>query len=904
MNHNKISYNQDQAYTIYKTNKRLNLFSVLIKLLTNDFCLLMTLSFNTHRRLTDFLVSFAHAELHLENFRKNLAENPDFEPYTAFQKLDQFSLGYLRISDFSTFLSKFGHSVQEKDIEIFFRNYDFNNDMRMNYTDFLEAVLPSTDEVLRQSAARRHTYHLNPTQLGGKAESQLAELLLEEVNVYRTLEATKIELIRCLDWDVHAAFKAIDNTRNGCIEAGVLVEFLEKNSKMTQEEIQPFFRKIDRDLDGKLSYTEFVEIFHPLEKYYKTSEYYRKLSESTRKALFEIGFEEKLTINADKSAIPKDTSSYFTPDASSKYVAYDLAGLISQEKSTRPKNESPAFHSQSPGDDTHPGEDSPLQSKSYTESIQKIYSEQSFSKSVQNLPQKEDSRAALDQTAPRDKTYVPKIPTEKALKRSTRISPKAEDYIHDIVKSSLLHTQQKKQQKDRHGEIYQQGFENLRGNSNGILMAETGTQGNQQRLIQKKLEFDHDTQKAPHEDTNTDDISFRQNHFWAGHESNLNRMHQNAEEPRNRQLASSQNESYVPQNSFESKHFAVSRKLNTSKGSNASQKPVWMPVGPVIKRAPEKLLERSSSPSRVSSHMSANESLHAFAWQNGLSSEASYQRQSQSPDKAQRTSQKSDGTHDLEILKEIDSKRIPTQSKGSRDSFRKDERPYTMRASEEQYFMKVLKDIIELERAFEKAKIDLVRQEDFTPLVAYLEIFSEEGQVLCSRFKFRDVIESYRLNISPVEIGLLFSSFDRDRDDNFSLHDFEALIYPSDPKYVKKLENRKPSQTISSATHHKILEWLKVVAATELGVERIRHRIAKRLLFSFDEAFGALDGGKNGYLLAQDIQNFLGYNGVKVDLFEASWVISQLDLDRDGRVSHEEFQEGLTPKLNLDLRNK
>ena len=62
------------------------------------------LSIETEARIADFIKIAARYENHIEIVRQVLAEQPRFEPYALFRRLDYNKNGYLTLNDFYQFL--------------------------------------------------------------------------------------------------------------------------------------------------------------------------------------------------------------------------------------------------------------------------------------------------------------------------------------------------------------------------------------------------------------------------------------------------------------------------------------------------------------------------------------------------------------------------------------------------------------------------------------------------------------------------------------------------------------------------------------------------------------------------------------------------------------------------------
>jgi hypothetical protein len=62
------------------------------------------LSVSTERVLGNLLFQVGEGERRVETVRQALAEQPDFDPYSAFNRIDKFGNGFVSLSDLSDFL--------------------------------------------------------------------------------------------------------------------------------------------------------------------------------------------------------------------------------------------------------------------------------------------------------------------------------------------------------------------------------------------------------------------------------------------------------------------------------------------------------------------------------------------------------------------------------------------------------------------------------------------------------------------------------------------------------------------------------------------------------------------------------------------------------------------------------
>ena len=95
------------------------------------------LSYETERRLKDYLVAVGDGESRLEFKRQTLAQHYAFQPYDAFQRLDRDRNSYVSSYELSTFLrDNRVYTVSESECQKLVKFFDSDEDGRLSYTDF------------------------------------------------------------------------------------------------------------------------------------------------------------------------------------------------------------------------------------------------------------------------------------------------------------------------------------------------------------------------------------------------------------------------------------------------------------------------------------------------------------------------------------------------------------------------------------------------------------------------------------------------------------------------------------------------------------------------------------------------------------------------------------------------
>lgn len=226
----------------------------------------------TENKLAQLLKSIADGEKEIEVTRQVVAEQREFEPYTAFKRIDRDGNSQLTVYEVIDFLRDNDLIVLERDIHNLFKIYDENKDGRLSYSEFLNLVLPKTSPSLRQLCTQRESYYVSRYEtLPYEVEWALARVFDKEINYARKIELLKEDLALRYDFNLLDAYKLIDEDRTGAVDLDAIYIFLKRNHIVTSEsDILALLRRADTDNDGKLTYSEFADAITPADPYTKS----------------------------------------------------------------------------------------------------------------------------------------------------------------------------------------------------------------------------------------------------------------------------------------------------------------------------------------------------------------------------------------------------------------------------------------------------------------------------------------------------------------------------------------------------------------------------------------------------------------------------------------------------------
>jgi hypothetical protein len=89
-------------------------------------------------KLKEIFVYYAEQEIAIEKIRQILAAMRDFEPYTAFKRIDRNNEGFIDAQALTHFQRENGfRELEPQDFKTLINYFDLDQDKCLNYHDFL-----------------------------------------------------------------------------------------------------------------------------------------------------------------------------------------------------------------------------------------------------------------------------------------------------------------------------------------------------------------------------------------------------------------------------------------------------------------------------------------------------------------------------------------------------------------------------------------------------------------------------------------------------------------------------------------------------------------------------------------------------------------------------------------------
>ncbi len=136
------------------------------------------LSYQVSGKLGALLLSVSAGEQEIEIYRQNVCKFKDLEPYAAYQRIERRKGGFITAKGIVNFLADNKIYYSEEQCGIFIQRFDLDRDQELSFSEFLNALLPFENPLLRTTTSQRANYRVTVKQyLPTKIEEALAQLI-------------------------------------------------------------------------------------------------------------------------------------------------------------------------------------------------------------------------------------------------------------------------------------------------------------------------------------------------------------------------------------------------------------------------------------------------------------------------------------------------------------------------------------------------------------------------------------------------------------------------------------------------------------------------------------------------------------------------------------------------------
>ena len=212
------------------------------------------------------LKEYIDLEGKLERAKTNLALRYDFNLFDAFRIFDSYSSGYFVLSDFRLALQDLGIFATYEELSLFFTRYDTDKDGRIRFSEFAEAFLPR-DSLSASRLNGRGSNHVRPpfypsrdSCFGAPTSFEFKDLLRTHFRVELAAEDLRQRLRRVPLFSGYEAYKTCDIYNDGVVTKNEIKRLFDlRGIYVNNEDVNGLMEKFDKDRDGRISYSEFMD---------------------------------------------------------------------------------------------------------------------------------------------------------------------------------------------------------------------------------------------------------------------------------------------------------------------------------------------------------------------------------------------------------------------------------------------------------------------------------------------------------------------------------------------------------------------------------------------------------------------------------------------------------------------
>lgn len=166
------------------------------------------LSIETEARVAKLFINLAEGEKSVEINRQVLADQIDFDPYTAFKRIDSRLKNSIDEFDIVDFLKVNSIYCTYNEARFIIYFYDQTNKGYLNYAEFLNLVLSDFNYSLKRIARERAGYPYRHT-VPYDVEYSLSKVFERELDVVRSTESILNDIKARYDFNVYDLYASI-----------------------------------------------------------------------------------------------------------------------------------------------------------------------------------------------------------------------------------------------------------------------------------------------------------------------------------------------------------------------------------------------------------------------------------------------------------------------------------------------------------------------------------------------------------------------------------------------------------------------------------------------------------------------------------------------------------------------
>jgi Ca2+-binding EF-hand superfamily protein len=257
----------------------------------------------------------------------------------------------------------------------------------------------------------------------------------------------------------------------------------------------------------------------------------------------------------------------------------------------------------------------------------------------------------------------------------------------------------------------------------------------------------------------------------------------------------------------------------------------------------------------------------------------------------------------------VEEHRTPVKGERYSSSKKSGRTTHTLASNEQDSLVESLRDLIEIDKQLEKAKVNLALRTDFTLYDGY-RVFDFHNTGYADLDDIIAALQVFQIHPTREEARLFMTRFDLNKNNRLSYPEIAECFLPltdSSEGILRKRSAEFPSgyykrtEELSVSTVQALEKVLKLHIDVELNAERLRQKHEESPHFRYDDAFTTLNKWGDDYLTPEDFAEIFKKYGFYATKSELDMLIGRFDKNKDGKVSYDEFFEEFSPHSPLKV---
>ena len=207
------------------------------------------LSGDTQNILARILIALAEGERSVEEARKDIANEDNYDIQTIFKVLDNNGDNFITPKDLQNYLLGHGLEVNFKEVKLLILFYDQDHDFALTFGEIFKIIHPDKE-------FPNNPKYIRDGELNARVDLKLYNLLEKEILMARNILALLDEIKHKRDFNIHSAFHALKYY--ACITGDSINLFLRNcGMELTAGDIRAILKRLDINKDEIVDFCEF-----------------------------------------------------------------------------------------------------------------------------------------------------------------------------------------------------------------------------------------------------------------------------------------------------------------------------------------------------------------------------------------------------------------------------------------------------------------------------------------------------------------------------------------------------------------------------------------------------------------------------------------------------------------------